>query len=607
MAEGGRVTTMLQSNDLAAAADESATWTPGSAALPASFARTVGLFTPPGPGVASSDCAVLFLSPWGFEEMCTRKLWRQLAERFSGLGVASLRFDYPGTGDSLDAMEFSGGLPVWQAAIEAAAAELRRLSGASKLVLVGHGLGATLAVLSAGKLGAVEGMALMAPVVSGRFYLRELSAWSKMVDDGLGLGEDQRITSKTSIAGLVMPDDVAEAVRRINLQATEIAPAPAILMVHRPARENEAALATRLEEFGAAVSRQPYLGYDELVSNPTIATQPDAVATRVAEWVGTLAAAAGPASGPWSSPGTAILGGDGFFEEPLRFGPRSRLSGVLCTPVAARRGASVILLGTAYDRHAGWARSTVETARCLALQGIASLRFDAANVGDSPPVEGAPGQVLFSAGQKDDVQAAFDLMAARQLAPAVLAGRCSGAYLAFQSSLDEPRCRGVVAVNPFTFVWDPDDSVDEALRYNPRSLGDYRKRALRLDTLRRLAAGQIDLGRAAANIGRHLGSRAAAAAPGLLGHLTKYGRLQRSVLSAFRTLAGRRTPVRLIYSETDVGLERYHAYFGADGSGLRAFANVSVEIVPEADHNMSPPAARALLQRRIVEAALAAD
>ena len=102
-------------------------------------------------------------------------------------------------------------------------------------------------------------------------------------------------------------------------------------------------------------------------------------------------------------------------------------------------------------------------------------------------------------------------------------------------------------------------------------------------------------------------SQLAAAAPGLLGHLTKYGRLQRSVLSAFRTLAGRHTPVRLIYSETDVGLERYHAYFGADGSGLRAFANVSVEIVPDADHNMSPPAARALLQRRIVEAALADD
>lgn len=600
---------MLRTNDLPvdAAAGRGAPWTPGSAALPVCIERTVGLFTPSMTGTTPSDCAVLFLSPWGFEEMCTRKLWRDLAERFAGLGVASLRFDYPGTGDSLDHMEFSGGLPVWEKATEAAATELRRLSGTTRLILVGHGLGATFSILFGRQLGAVEGMVLMAPVVSGRSYLRELSAWSKMVDDGLGLAEEQRLTGKTSIAGLVMPEDVAAAVRKINLQATDAAPAGSILMVHRPARDNEAALAARLEELGAIISRQPYLGYDELVSNPTIATQPEAVASRVTEWVGALAAAAGPASGPQSSPFPAVLKGDDFFEEPLRFGPNSRLSGVVCMPAGARRGASVILLGTAYDRHAGWARSTVDTARCLALQGIASLRFDAANVGDSPPVDGAAGQVLFSEGQRDDVRSAFDLMAERQLSPAVLAGRCSGAYLAFQSAIDEPRCSGVVAINPFTFVWDRDEGVDEALRYNPRSLGDYRKRALSLDTLRRLASGQINLGRAAVNIGKQLGRRAALMAPGLLGRLSKYGRLRHAVLSAFRALAERRTPVRLIYSGTDVGLERYHAYFGADGSGMTAFANVTVEIVPDADHNMSPPSAKALVQRRIVEAALAAD
>ena len=161
------------------------------------------------------------------------------------------------------------------------------------------------------------------------------------------------------------------------------APAGSILMVHRPARDNEAAFATRLEELGAVVSRQPYLGYDELVSNPTIATQPEDVARQVVDWVGTLAASAGPAGGFQLSPFPAVLEGDGFFEEPLRFGPNSRLSGIVCLPAGARRGASVILLGTAYDRQAGWARSTVELARTLALQGIASLRFDAANVGDS--------------------------------------------------------------------------------------------------------------------------------------------------------------------------------------------------------------------------------
>ncbi|SOC40985.1 alpha-beta hydrolase superfamily lysophospholipase [Rhizobium subbaraonis] len=581
-------------------------WEPGSASMPVSFSRTVGHYTPAMAGTAPSDCAVLFLSPWGFEEMCTRKLWRDLAERFAASGVSSLRFDYPGTGDAPDDMEFPGGLPVWEAAIEAAAAELRRLSGASRLILVGHGLGATFAALNAGSLGPVEGAVLMAPVISGRFYLRELAAWSKMVDDGLGLSDEQRIAAKVSIAGLVMPGEIAAAVRGLSIQAIEAIPARSVLVVHRAARDNEAAFADRLESLGATVTRRDYDGYDDLVSNPTIARQPEAVATAVAAWVASLAADTGTAVHPAMPPAPTIVEGDEFCEEPIRFGPRHRLFGTLCLPKGERRGAAVVLLGTAYDRQAGWARSTVETARYLASNGVVSLRFDAANVGDSPPVADAPGQVLFSAGQQDDVRAAFDLLGGRGLGPAVLAGRCSGAYLAFRSALEEERCLGVVAVNPFTFVWDEDENVEEALRYNPRSLGDYRKRALRADTFRRLASGEIDIRRAAGNICRQLGSRVARSAPSIFWRLSKFGRLRHAVHASFGRLSERHVPMRLIYSETDVGLERYHAYFGADGTGIKAYPGVTVEIVQGADHNMSPPDAKTFLRRHILEMALAA-
>lgn len=585
---------------------DTVSWEPGSASIPVSFARSVGLYTPAIAGTVPSDCAVLFLSPWGFEEMCTRKLWRDLAERFAGTGVSSLRFDYPGTGDTPDDMEFTGGLPIWKAAMEAAAVELRRLSGATRLILVGHGLGATFAALNADSLGPVEGAVLMAPVISGRFYLRELAAWSKMVDDGLGLSDEQRIAGKVSVAGLVMPPEIAAAVRGLSVQAIEAIPARSVLVVHRAARDNEAAFADRLESFGATVTRRAYDGYDELVSNPTIARQPEAVATAVATWVASLASEAGTAVHPALPPAPSIVKGDEFCEEPIRFGRRHRLFGTLCLPLRERRGAAVVLLGTAYDRQAGWARSTTETARYLAANGVASLRFDAANVGDSPPVAGAPVQVLFSNGQQDDVRAAFDLLAERGLGSAVLAGRCSGAYVAFRASLDEKRCAGVVAVNPFTFVWDEEENVEEALRYNPRSLGDYRKRALRADTFRRLVSGQIDIQRAAGNICRQLGSRAARAAPGIFWRLSKFGRLRHAVHASFGRLSERHIPMRLIYSETDVGLERYHAYFGADGTGIKAYPGVTVEIVPGADHNMSPPDAKAFLRQQILEMALAA-
>ena len=36
--------------------------------------------------------------------------------------------------------------------------------------------------------------------------------------------------------------------------------------------------------------------------------------------------------------------------------PYARLFGTLCLPAGTRRGATVLLFGTAYDRQAGWAR-----------------------------------------------------------------------------------------------------------------------------------------------------------------------------------------------------------------------------------------------------------
>src|SRR5699024_2522762 len=104
---------------------------------------------------------------------------------------------------------------------------------------------------------------------------------------------------------------------------------------------------------------------------------------------------------------------------------------------------------------------------------------------------------------------------------------------------------GVVSVNPFTFRWDPDMSVDEALRANPRSLGDYRQRAFDPATFRRLVAGEIDLRRAAVNVGVQIARRLAVAAPRTLGRFSRSGRLRADTQGDFRRLAERNVPVLL--------------------------------------------------------------
>lgn len=52
------------------------------------------------------------------------------------------------------------------------------------------------------------------------------------------------------------------------------------------------------------------------------------------------------------------------------------------------------------------------------------------------------------------------------------------------------------------------------------------------------------------------------------------------------------TAVHLLYSDNDDGLEHFQYYFDANGEGLSAYQNVSLTIIPDADHNLSTPEAK---------------
>lgn len=574
-----------------------------AAAVPITFAGTVGLFTPA--AAPASATAVLFLSPWGFEEMCTRKFWRILAEDFAKAGIASLRFDYAGTGDALDLADPGEGLTPWEDTALAAAAMLRSLSGCERLVLVSQGLGSAIALQIAERLQPVDGIALLAPTISGRAYLRELTVWSKMIDEGMGLAEGQYRTEGVTIASLRMPDGVAAAIRKLNLMTLAAPGAAECLVLTRPGRPGDADFAAHLQNLGPRVEQGEYEGYDALVSNPTVAAMPMQAARRILEWLRPIAASPAPTQRRiLRTPRAEALEGDGFYETPLRFGDGDRLFGILCEPAGTRTGATTLLLTTAYDRNAGWGRMSVTMARSLARDGIASLRFDTANVADSPPRPDAPDQVLYSRDQHLDVTAALDLLEARKLLPAFAVGRCSGGYLAFQATIRDERCAGLITVNPYAFHWDEALSVDDALRFVPRSLETYGQKFLQLETLKRLYGGQIDARSAARNIVTALARRAVRLGRPLLDTLPFFAGKHETVMSGFRALAKRNVEQTLIYSAYDIGLDHFHEHFGEDGAGLKAIAGARLVIIPDADHNLTPPHAREAYLREVREMGL---
>ncbi len=568
-----------------------------SAAAPVTFSDTVGLFMPA--RGAGAHVGVLFVSPWGLEEMCLRKFWRVIADDLSDRGVASFRFDYPGTGDALDKADYSAGLRIWEDCAVAAAERLRSLSGCEKIIVVSQGLGSAIATRVAERVKGLEAIAYLAPVTSGRTYLREMQIWSRMVEEGLGVAKAHRAAEGMVIAGIEMPSEIAADIRKLDISAPAQQPASRCLVVKRVDRPTDAAFASKLRDLGAEVTEAEYQGYDDLISNPAMAVMPETVKSLIVDWISTIVgrfpgSVAQQESGPLGVP---CLECENFRETPLRFGEHNRLYGVLCEPLGERRGATVVLLGTAYDRNAGWGRSGVSMARDLAARGIASLRFDCANVADSPPVPGVADQVLYDRAQTDDVVAALDLIERRDMLPAIVSGRCSGAYLAFRSAVLDGRVSGAVAVNPFVFYWDPSRDIDQFLRFVPRTLGDYKGRLFQVETFRRLIQGRVDVKRSLANIGRALWRRVARHAVPVVHLLPENRALRREVVNAFRDLSDRNVAVSLIYSENDVGLDHFAEQFGTKGKGLRRYANASLTILEGADHNLTPePARRAYLE-----------
>lgn len=573
-----------------------------AAALPVRFADCAGLFSRADADAPVADSAVLLVSPWGFEEMCVRKFYRKMGEALAARGIASLRFDLPGTGDSADP-EGDVSLECWAEAIQAAADELKRLSGAGKVILAGHGLGATLALTAASQIAEVAGLALLAPVTSGRTYVRETGLWWKMVAADLHIDPQDSAGASLSIAGFALSETMTAAIRKLKAQDLLPQRPLEVLAVNRPSSAGDEDLAKALDDLGSRVTRLDYSGYEALMTNPMLSRVPEGVVAGLADWVRGITPVEPPAGAAESNP-DVVLAGKGFVETGIRFAEEGRLSGTLCEPVGERHGASVLIVGTSYDRASGWGRSGVKTARALARQGIASLRFDAAGVGDSPACSGDPKQILYTASIDRDVSAALAELVRKLPGHAVISGRCSGGYHAFHAARSEPACRGVVSVNSYAFVWDPDGNFDEALVRIARPLGVYSQRALDPRTFIRIVKGEVDLKRAVTNIGRQLGKAVAGRFAPLLTSLAGHKSLKDEIKSAFRKLEADGKSVALVYGDEDPGLDQFRLVFGMAGERVKNCPNVAYVRLGKTDHNVTSAEAQNKVIAAIAEMAL---
>ena len=127
--------------------------------------------------------AVLICSPIGQEYIRTHWSLRLLATQSARKGVHVLRFDYSGVGDSAGSIEQIASLDQWVSDIEISIDELKRISGAETVMLLGQRFGAAMAAEVAKVRPDVNSLVCLEPVIDGSDYLDRLRQMhSQMLD-----------------------------------------------------------------------------------------------------------------------------------------------------------------------------------------------------------------------------------------------------------------------------------------------------------------------------------------------------------------------------------------------------------------------------------------
>jgi len=551
----------------------------------------------PAPGLPRT-CVVVLCQPLHYENICAHRSFRKLAERLALAGFPCLRFDYAGTGDSPGDDQEPDRVRGWLDSVQAAVAEVKTRSGAVEVACIGVRMGALLASVAAAELGGVDSLVLFAPV-SGRGYVREVTAFNASREQPSAPAGAQRFEGEETAGFLLTPQTMAD-LSKLSMRRLPDSPARRALVLLRDDLSKAEAVGESLAARGVQVQERTVPGYARMMAYPHLSVVPTEAWDAAIEFLASAhpSFVDAPRSSPPARPATfALRSASGAFElreEALRFS-RDRLFGILAetgspgTSPAAER--TCVLLPTMASHHRiGPNRLHVRWARELADLGLATLRFDVSGTGDSEVNQTGQENAPYALDQLADLSAAIDLLQTRGYSRFLAIGFCSGAYLAWNAAIRDPRLRGIILINIGTFEWKPGDQVKTGSTSRVaqfKSTRSYRRALFQLRTWKRLAGGEIQVGRLFREFARRLRERAS----------KTFGK--NDVLHNLQELSEQGVTALLLCGSEDMSLDLVESYLGPAAARLRRFPNARLQVVEGAEHTFGQMWAQQLIKEII--------
>lgn len=536
-----------------------------------------------GPASASA-IALVIVPPFGYEAICAHRALRHLAQDAAAAGLLAIRFDLDGTGDSAGDDLEAGRVEAWLASI-GDACDLARMRGANRVVLAGVRLGASLASLAAARRTDVAGLVAIAPVTSGKAYLREL----RMLQGALGLEPPPPAAAHANdvdeALGFAINPETRAGLAAIDLVRAAQRPAPAVLVIDRDDLPATDAWQTKLAELGAEVHHARLPGYVEMVLDPHQTKIPTAIIERTIEFTLARAPLAGSHEPPAAISGdvAAALASNGTLvtEEIVRLD--AALFGIASRPQGTVRRA-LILLNSGAIHHIGPNRLYVTLARRLAAKGTLVLRLDLSGIGDSP-ARGSVENAVYSEYALADVGAAVAWARRSGASHVTVAGVCSGAYHALKAAVESQPIDMVVPINPLTFFWKPDMPLDFPSYQVTADARRYVKSVRSATSWKKVLRGDVDVRYAAQIVVRRAREAAGHRGRDVLRRLRVP--LVDDLGAELLALGRNGVTMRFVFAASDPGHAMLHEHGGGAVARLAAAGKLEIQILEGPDHTFT--------------------
>lgn len=391
---------------------------------------------------------VVLCPPLGYEAHFARITLTDLAATIAEVtGAAVMTFDYDGTGDSAGSDDEPDFIPRVLGSINDAIDTAKAIPGtAGPVVVIGLRLGATLAARVVAERADVEALALWAPV-SGRAFLREHRVFSQLSDSNPPVppGYERDLGDQGFEAnGCTFDGAAAAALEGMDLKKLGRPQVRRVFVLHRTElptwrKAPEGWASPALEEDSSG-------GYAEMMEPPWLWTPPREAIDKLVAWVGRVTAAFPAARTPLmlATRDSAQMPG-GYEERAVWFGPNARRFGILTTPPGATRAA--LFVSSVFSYRIGPNRSNVNLARRLAAAGIASLRIDVTDVGESRERTGVVPTNPYDEVAVADALAAIEYLHDAGFKSISATGICAGAFLCWRAAEQSPRPVNAVLAN----------------------------------------------------------------------------------------------------------------------------------------------------------------